>query len=131
MTVEFGITTIGVFVGMLNQFVKAIFKNTKIDINPFIPVLSIVFGVLLGIAGYFTDGVNMGDNIITAIFIGASAGSSSTCVHQMYKQTLGAVSECEDEVDDAEPVCESTEEVIEESPVEQSSEEAEEVEETK
>jgi asparagine N-glycosylation enzyme membrane subunit Stt3 len=84
---EFSIATISVFVGLLNEAVKNIAKNSfNADINKYIPICSLVFGLILGIAGYLMPNVDMGNNIIEAIFIGLSAGSAATGVHQIGKQ---------------------------------------------
>ena len=84
---EFSIITISSFVTVLNEFVKT-FSNIvfKKDISRIIPILSVVFGVALGIAGYYIPNVEMGNNIIEAIFIGISAGSAATGVNQISKQ---------------------------------------------
>lgn len=85
--VEFGIPTVSVFVGMLNQAVKFIATNYfKKDVNKFIPIFSVIFGILLGIAGYYMPEVEFGSSLITAIFTGAAAGASATGVHQIAKQ---------------------------------------------
>lgn len=84
---EFSIATISVFVGLLNETVKSIAKNSfNKDINKYIPICSLIFGLMLGIAGYFMPNVEMGNNIIEAIFIGLSAGSAATGIHQIGKQ---------------------------------------------
>ena len=84
---EFSIITISSFVTVLNEFVKT-FSNIvfKKDISRIIPILSVVFGIALGIAGYYIPNVEMGNNIIEAIFIGISAGSAATGVNQISKQ---------------------------------------------
>lgn len=133
MNIEFGITSIGFFVGMINQGVKYLFKDTKIDINRWLPVLSVVFGILLGIIGYFTPDVDMGGNILTAIFVGAASGSSATCIHQIYKQTTdtssdesvedeAAVDETEDATSDEIPAEELDDSTTVEETVEEASE---------
>ena len=45
-----------------------------------------IFGLILGIAGYYTPNVEMGANLIEAIFIGLSAGAAATGVNQVGKQ---------------------------------------------
>ena len=84
---EFSIITISSFVTVLNEFVKT-FSNIvfKKDISRIIPILSVVFGIALGVAGYYIPNVEMGNNIIEAIFIGISAGSAATGVNQISKQ---------------------------------------------
>ena len=44
------------------------------------------FGLILGIAGYYTPNVDMGRNLIEAIFIGLSAGAAATGINQVGKQ---------------------------------------------
>lgn len=84
---EFSIMTIGVFVAGLNEVVKLIGKTLGWkDVNRFIPIFSIVFGAMLGFIGYQLDNVDMGNNIVEAIFIGLAAGGSATGCHQIYKQ---------------------------------------------
>lgn len=84
---EFSIVTISAFVGILNQCVKYVFNNIlNKDISKYIPIFSVVFGIILGICGYLMPNVDMGSNIIEAIFIGISAGSASTGVHQIGTQ---------------------------------------------
>lgn len=83
---EFSIVTISAFVAILDEATKTIAKCFGVDINRMIPVFSLVFGVALGIAGYYIPTVQLGSNIIEAIFIGLSAGGASTGCHQIYKQ---------------------------------------------
>lgn len=86
---EFSIITISAFVGVLNEIVKYISKNVfKKDISRYIPLFSLGFGIILGIAGFYTPNVAMGNNIIEAIFIGLSAGSAATGIHQIPKQLM-------------------------------------------
>lgn len=86
--IEFSIMTISVFVGMLNELVKFIAKTLGKNVNRYIPIFSIVFGACLGICGYFIDTVDMGHNIVEALFIGLASGASATGCHQIYKQLL-------------------------------------------
>jgi Na+-translocating ferredoxin:NAD+ oxidoreductase RnfA subunit len=83
---EFSIVTISAFVGILNEVVKKIASSLGKDVNKFIPICSIVFGIILGISGFYIPNVEMGNNIIEAIFIGISAGAAATGCHQIYKQ---------------------------------------------
>lgn len=84
---QLSIATIGIFVGLLNEGVKYIMNNfIQKDMTKWIPVFSVVFGFILGVVGYFMPGVDMGSNLIEAMFVGITAGSSSTTVHQIYKQ---------------------------------------------
>jgi hypothetical protein len=58
----------------------------KKDIRRIIPIFSLVFGLALGIAGFYTPNVDMGANLIEAIFIGLSAGAAATGINQVGKQ---------------------------------------------
>lgn len=83
----FSIITITAFVSFLDTLTIAIMKNfVKGDFKKFIPLFSLAYGLGLGIAGYFTPNVDMGTNLIEAIFIGLSAGAAATGVDQVGKQ---------------------------------------------
>ena len=49
-------------------------------------MFSIIFGIVLGIIGFYIPNVEMGNNIVEAIFIGIAAGSAATGVNQIGKQ---------------------------------------------
>ena len=84
---EFSIATITAFVGFLNELVKLISKKCfDKDLNKYIPLFFIAFGLILGIVGYLIPNVEMGNNIVEAIFIGISAGCAATGIHQVGKQ---------------------------------------------
>lgn len=84
---QFSILTIGTFVTMLDSITMLVSKQCfKKDINKVIPIFSLVYGLILGIAGFYTPNVDMGANIIEAIFIGLSAGAAATGVNQVGKQ---------------------------------------------
>lgn len=84
---EFSIITISTFVAILNEVVKYISSSVfKKNITRYIPMFSIIFGIILGIVGFYIPDVDMGSNIVEAIFIGISAGSAATGVHQIGKQ---------------------------------------------
>lgn len=86
---ELSIITIGSFVAILNQGTKYIAKNfIKRDVSKWIPVCSVVYGIVLGIIGFFMPDVEMGNNLLEAIFIGISSGSASTGIHQIYVQQV-------------------------------------------
>lgn len=91
---QFSIATISVFVGLLNQTVKYISETCfHFDIKKYIPLFSIGFGILLGIIGYFTPSIEMGNNIVEAFFIGLASGAAATGIHQIGKQlTNGSIS---------------------------------------
>lgn len=85
---QFSIITITSFVTLLDTLTIVIggglFNRDKV--KRLIPVFSIIYGVALGIAGFYTDNVEMGSNIIEAIFIGISAGAAATGIDQVEKQ---------------------------------------------
>lgn len=83
---EFSIVTISAFVAILNEATKTIAKSLGYNINRLIPICSLIFGVILGVVGYYTPNVQLGNNLVEAIFIGLSAGGASTGCHQVYKQ---------------------------------------------
>ena len=84
---QFSILTIGTFVTLLDSITIYISQQCfKKNIRKYIPIFSLVFGLILGIGGYFTPNVEMGANLIEAIFIGLSAGAAATGVNQVGKQ---------------------------------------------
>lgn len=83
---QFSIVTISAFAAAGNECVKLIASAFKKDWNKYLPIISLVIGLGLGIAGYFIPGVDMGNNIVEAIFIGLAAGASATGVHQVGHQ---------------------------------------------
>lgn len=84
---EFSIITISSFVTILDETVKTISQQVfKKDVKKFLPLLSVIFGIGLGIIGFYTPGVDMGNNLVEAVFIGLAAGSAATGVHQISKQ---------------------------------------------
>lgn len=84
---EFSIITISAFVTLLVSVTRYIGKVcVKKDISKFLPIFAIVYGVILAIAGYFTPDVDMGKNIIEAIFLGISTGAAATGINQVGKQ---------------------------------------------
>ena len=97
---EFSIVTITAFVAALNEVTKLIFKCVNKNVDRFIPIFSLVFGVALGVWGYYIPDVDMGKNIIEAIFIGLSAGAAATGCHQVYKQLSKKEKPDEDEPSD-------------------------------
>lgn len=89
MDLNFSIATIATFVGILDQITKTMFNTYgKKEWDKFIPIFSIAYGLILGISGYFIPNVDMGNNIIEAIFVGLSAGAASTGIHQIYHQQI-------------------------------------------
>ena len=83
---QFSIMTISVFVTLINDVIIYIAKQCfNKDIKRYIPIVSIIIGVSLGLIGYFS-GVDMGKNWIEAFFIGLSAGGSAVGINQVGKQ---------------------------------------------
>jgi hypothetical protein len=56
------------------------------DISKVLPLFSIIYGVTLGLLGFFCTDIDMGKNFIEAFFIGLAAGSSATGFNQIGKQ---------------------------------------------
>ena len=83
---NFSILTISPFVGVLNEATKSIAKCFKKDINRYIPIFSLVYGVILGIAGYYIPDLNFGHNLVEAIFAGLVGGGAATGIHQTFHQ---------------------------------------------
>lgn len=96
----FTITTIAAFVGILNEATKAFARSFGKNVNRYIPICSIVYGIILGVCGYFLPDVQMGNNIVEAIAIGISAGLSSTGVHQAFHQLAKPAEDADPEADD-------------------------------
>lgn len=83
---NFSILTISPFVGVLNEATKSIAKCFKKDISRYIPIFSLVYGVILGIAGYYIPDLDFGNNLVEAIFAGLVGGGAATGVHQTFHQ---------------------------------------------
>ena len=84
---EFSIISISTFVTVLNEVVKYMADTMfKKDIKRYIPMFSIVFGIVLSNIKIYNPNVEMGKNIVEAIFIGIAAGSAATGVNQIGKQ---------------------------------------------
>lgn len=84
---EFSIITISSFVTLLDSITRYIGKFCfKKDISRVIPIFSIIYGVALGVCGFYTPNVEMGTNLIEAVFIGLSAGAAATGINQVGKQ---------------------------------------------
>ena len=95
---ELTIVTIGAFVAALNQATKYIATNfIKRDISKFIPICSVIYGLVLGIIGFYLPNANMGSNLAEAVLIGISAGSASTGCHQTVKQLTKSTTTTTDE----------------------------------
>lgn len=84
---EFSILTIGTFVTMLDSITLFTAEQWfKKDIRKVIPIFSLAYGLILGVAGFYIPTVDMGANIVEAITIGLSAGAAATGVNQVGKQ---------------------------------------------
>lgn len=84
---QFSIITITSFVTLLNDIVIYIAKTSfNKDVKKFIPITSILFGIILGILGHFMPDMDMGNNIVEAVFIGISSGASAVGINQVGKQ---------------------------------------------
>ena len=84
---QFSIISISVFVAALNEVTKLIADTLfNKNIDKYIPIFSLIYGLILGLGGQFINNVEMGSNIIEAIFIGLSSGSAATGAHQVGKQ---------------------------------------------
>lgn len=84
---EFTVVTISVFVSTLNEITKTISKGVfHKEINKFIPIFSILYGICLAIIAFYTGLSNFGNNVIEAIFIGLSSGAAAVGYHQVGKQ---------------------------------------------
>lgn len=97
---NFSILTISPFVGVLNEATKTIAKCFKKDINRYIPIFSLVYGVLLGIAGYYIPDLDFGNNLVEAIFAGLVGGGAATGVHQTFHQISSKRDDAKSETSD-------------------------------
>jgi hypothetical protein len=108
---EFSIVTISVFVSTLNEITKALAKGVfRKDINRFIPLFSIAYGIGLAIAAFYTGIENFGNNIIQAVFIGLSSGAAAVGYHQVGKQLLKPQEQPQQQ-EEEDPVAEAAEDV--------------------
>lgn len=84
---EFGfasVSAIVVIVYLIGLMFKSI-KNPTVD--KFIPVISGISGLILGVASYFiAPEIISADNIFTAAAVGIVSGLASTGINQVYKQ---------------------------------------------
>ena len=97
---NFSILTISPFVGVLNEATKSIAKGFKKDINRYIPIFSLVYGVILGIVGYYIPGLDFGNNLVEAIFAGLVGGGAATGVHQTFHQISSKTDDAKSETSD-------------------------------
>lgn len=100
---EISVVSISAVVATLNQVTKLIAKDVfGKKVNRFIPIFSIVYGILLGVIGYYTKISDFGNTVIEAIFIGVSAGAAATGYHQVGKQLAKGDDEEDENYDDDE-----------------------------
>jgi RsiW-degrading membrane proteinase PrsW (M82 family) len=86
---EFSSLSVSAFVAVLNEITKTIAKDVfKKDINKYIPLFSIGYGIILGLLGYFFYTESFGDDLVKAIFIGIASGAAATGYHQIGKQLM-------------------------------------------
>ena len=84
---EFSIISISTFVTILNEVVKYLANTVfKKDVSRYVPMFYILFGIVLGVVGFYMPDVEMGNNVVESIFIGIAAGSAATGVNQIGKQ---------------------------------------------
>ena len=106
---EFTVVTISVFVSTLNEITKTLVKGIfHKEINRFIPIFSILYGIGLSILAFYTGIENFGNNLIEAMFIGLSSGAAAVGYHQVGKQLFKESSTTSDETDTDEPVAETS-----------------------
>lgn len=104
---EFTVVTISVFVSTLNEITKTLVKGIfHKEINRFIPIFSILYGIGLSILAFYTGIENFGNNLIEAMFIGLSSGAAAVGYHQVGKQLFKESSTTSDETNTDEPVAE-------------------------
>lgn len=83
---EFSIISLSTFVTILvstTRYIASIFKK---DISYYLPIFAIFYGIILAVCGYYFTNVEMGNNIIEAVFIGISSGAGACGINQVGKQ---------------------------------------------
>lgn len=86
---EFSSLSVSAFVAVLNEITKTIAKDVfKKDINKYIPIFSIGYGIILGLLGYFFYTESFGNDLVKALFIGLASGAAATGYHQIGKQLM-------------------------------------------
>lgn len=83
---EFSIITLSSFVTILVSTTKYIASLFKKDISYYLPIFAIIYGAILSVCGYYFTDVEMGNNIIEAVFIGISTGAGAVGINQVGKQ---------------------------------------------
>lgn len=101
---EFSIITLSSFVTILVSTTRYIASLFKKDISYYLPIFAIIYGIILAVCGYYFTDVEMGNNIIEAVFIGISTGAGACGINQVGKQlTKKSGSTNEDVPSDEEP----------------------------
>lgn len=84
---EGSIIAITSFVTVINNALIYIASTTfGFDIRKYIPMVSVILGLIMGVIGYYSSNIEMGSNLMEAVFIGVSAGSAATGINQIGKQ---------------------------------------------
>lgn len=84
---ETSLIMITLVTGVLSQIVKkSLPKFTTKDLTNFIPIVSILFGVILSIICYFTGFLYVGDGLFESIIYGVIAATGMTGLHQVPTQ---------------------------------------------
>lgn len=83
---QFSIITLSTFVTILVSTTRYIASLFKRDISYYLPIFAIIYGIILSVCGYYFTDVEMGNNIIEAVFIGLSAGAGACGINQVGKQ---------------------------------------------
>ena len=83
---EFSIITLSSFVTILVSTTRYIASLFKKDISYYLPIFAIIYGIILAVCGYYFTDVEMGNNIIEAVFIGISTGAGACGINQVGKQ---------------------------------------------
>jgi ammonia channel protein AmtB len=72
----------------MNELTKTVAKNVfNKDINKFIPIFSLVYGIILGLVGYFC-GAGGFEKPVESVFIGLASGAAATGYHQIGHQLM-------------------------------------------
>lgn len=115
---EFSIITISAFVMLLVSVTRYAGNCFEKDLSRFLPLFAIGYGLILSIAGYFMSDVDMGKNIVEAIFLGIATGAGATGIHQVGKQINKTDTILEDALEEAQSATaeyESAETIVPES----------------
>lgn len=67
-------------------FKKILPKLTTKNISHFIPVISLISGIIISIICFYTNTMNVGETLIQAIIVGAIGGAGMTGLHQLPTQ---------------------------------------------